>query len=220
MAACGGDDETTTTASPTDTTAAPTDTTAAPTETTAAQASGDAKVLRMAVPWPVGDPVTDNFQKNFIDKFNAAQTQYKIELHPAGSLLAMPDQFEAVRTGGVEIAGWPTAVFGSIVPEFMLAELPFSVNSIEADAEYNVMMTPIYDKALMAQAQHEDRRQLHLPGPRCHQRRSGEDTGGLEWPALPDHFPGDRQGRANCLAAPEWPWTSPKATRPCRRKSS
>ena len=104
----------------------------------------------MAVPWPVGDPVTDNIQKNFIDQFNAAQTQYVIELHPAGSLLAMPDEFEAVRTGGVEIAGWPTAVFGSIVPEFMLAELPFSVNSIEADAEYNVMMTPIYDKALTA----------------------------------------------------------------------
>jgi TRAP-type C4-dicarboxylate transport system substrate-binding protein len=85
-----------------------------------------------------------------VDKFNAAQTQYKIELHPAGSLLAMPDSFEAVRTGGVEIAGWPTAVFGSIVPEFNLAELPFAVNSIEADAEYNVMMTPIYDKALAA----------------------------------------------------------------------
>ena len=138
MAACGDDEE-------------PTETTAAPTATTAAPATGgDAKVLRMAVVWPVGDPVTDNIQQNFVDKFNAAQTQYKIELHPAGSLLAMPDSFEAVRTGGVEIAGWPTAVFGSIVPEFNLAELPFSVNSIEADAEYNVMMTPIYDATLTA----------------------------------------------------------------------
>jgi TRAP-type C4-dicarboxylate transport system substrate-binding protein len=136
IAACGGGDETTTTASQ------PTGTTAAP--------SGDAKVLRMAVPWPVGDPVTDAFQKEFIDKFNAAQTQYKIELHPAAALMALGDEFEAVRTGTVEIAGWPTAVFGSVVPEFMLAELPFSVNSIEADAEYNVMMTPIYDKALTA----------------------------------------------------------------------
>mgnify|MGYP000869657478 FL=1 len=36
VAACGGDEETTTTAAPTETTAAPTDTTAAPTETTAA----------------------------------------------------------------------------------------------------------------------------------------------------------------------------------------
>jgi TRAP-type C4-dicarboxylate transport system substrate-binding protein len=140
LAACGSTEATATTQAQTATTQAQTATTAAP--------SGDVKVLRMAIPWPVGDPVTDNIQQNFVDKFNAAQTQYKIELHPAGSLLAMPDEFEAVRTGGVEIAGWPTAVFGSIVPEFMLAELPFSVNSIEADAEYNVMMTPIYDKVL------------------------------------------------------------------------
>jgi len=145
VAACGGDEE------PAATTAAPTETTAAPTETTAAPA-GDAKVLRMAVPWPVGDPVTDNIQQNFVDKFNAAQSQYKIELHPAASLLALGDSFEAVRTGGVEIAGWPTAVFGSIVPEFNIAELPFAVNSIEADAEFNVMMTPIYDKALTAKS--------------------------------------------------------------------
>jgi TRAP-type C4-dicarboxylate transport system substrate-binding protein len=136
VVACGGGEETTTTA--------------AQGATTTAAPSGEVKVLRMAVPWPVGDPVTDNFQQNLIDPFNAAQTQYKIELHPAGALLALPDEFEALRTGGVEIAGWPTAVFGSIVPEFMLAELPFSVNSIEADAEYNVLMTPIYDAAVTA----------------------------------------------------------------------
>lgn len=133
VAACGSGGGTTQTTQATETTQAP-----------------QAKVLRMAVVWPVGDPVTDNIQQNFVDKFNAAQSQYKIELHAAGSLLAMPDSFDAVRTGSVEIAGWPTAVFGSIVPEFMLAELPFSVNSIEADAEYNVMMTPIYDKVLTA----------------------------------------------------------------------
>lgn len=123
------------------------------TETTQAASTtavppAEAKVLRMAVVWPVGDPVTDNFQKNLVDKFNAAQSQYKIEMHAAGSLIALPDSFEALRTQGVEIAGWPTAVFGSIVPEFMLAELPFAVNSIEADAEYNALMTPIYDKVL------------------------------------------------------------------------
>jgi TRAP-type C4-dicarboxylate transport system substrate-binding protein len=142
LAACGSGTTTTT--------AAPTATTQAPTATSAAQGASDAQVLRMAVPWPVGDPVTDNIQHNFVDKFNAAQTKYKIELHPAGQLLALPDSFDAVRTKGVEIAGWPTAVFGSVVPEFNLAELPFSVNSIEADAAYNVMMTPIYDKVLQA----------------------------------------------------------------------
>jgi TRAP-type C4-dicarboxylate transport system substrate-binding protein len=136
MAGCGSEETATTQA-----TQSP-GTTAAP--------SGNAKVLRMAVPWPVGDPVTDNIQQNFVDKFNAAQTAYKIELHPAGALMAMGDEFEAVRTGAVEIAGWPTAVFGSVVPEFNLAELPFAVSSIEADAEYNVALTPIFDKAVMA----------------------------------------------------------------------
>lgn len=140
VAACGGDDEGTETTGATTQTTQSTGTTAAP--------SGDVKVLRMAVPWPVGDPVIDGFEQEFINKFNAAQTQYRIELHPAGALLALPDSFEAVRTRNVEIAGWPTAVFGSIVPEFNLAELPFAVNSIEADAEFNVMMTPIWDKVL------------------------------------------------------------------------
>jgi TRAP-type C4-dicarboxylate transport system substrate-binding protein len=117
---------------------------------TTAASNANAKVLRMAIPWPVGDPVTDNIQQNFIDKFNAAQTQYKIELHPAGALMALGDEFEAVQSGTVEIAGWPTAVFGNVVPEFMLAELPFAVNSIEADAAYNVLLTPIFDAAVTA----------------------------------------------------------------------
>ncbi|NLE11166.1 MAG: TRAP transporter substrate-binding protein DctP [Actinobacteria bacterium] len=138
MAACGEDEE------------APATTAATQGPETTAAPAGDAKVLRMAVPWPVGDPVTDNIEQNFINPFNEAQTQYRIELHAAGALLALPDSFESVRTRTVEIAGWPTAVFGSIVPEFNLAELPFSVNSIEADAEFNAMMTPIYDAALTA----------------------------------------------------------------------
>lgn len=132
-AACGEEETTTTAGQPASTTEA-----------------GGAKgqVLRLAVPWPVGDPVTNNIQ-DYVDKFNAqAAGKYTIELHPGGQLLAMPDAFEALRTGGVEMAGWPVAVFGSIVPEFNLAELPFAVNSIEADAAYNVEMTKIYDKVL------------------------------------------------------------------------
>jgi len=149
LAACGEQETTTTAASQppsTQTTQAPTTaTTQAPsTETTA----GKAKVLRLAAPWPLGDPVTDNIQE-FVDKFNAqAGGKYVIELHPGGSLLAMQDEFEAVKTGGVEMAGWPIAVFASVVPIFNLAELPFAVNSIEADAAYNAAMSPLYDQAL------------------------------------------------------------------------
>ncbi len=118
------------------------------TTTTATTAETKGQVLRLAAPWPVGDPVTNNIQ-DYVDKFNAqAGGRYTIELHPGGQLLALPDSFEAVRTGAVEMAGWPVAVFGSIVPEFNLAELPFAVNSIEADAAFNVEMTKLYDKVL------------------------------------------------------------------------
>ncbi len=118
------------------------------TTTTATSAETKGQVLRLAAPWPVGDPVTNNIQ-DYVDKFNAqAGGRYTIELHPGGQLLALPDSFEAVRTGAVEMAGWPVAVFGSIVPEFNLAELPFAVNSIEADAAFNVEMTKLYDKVL------------------------------------------------------------------------
>jgi TRAP-type C4-dicarboxylate transport system substrate-binding protein len=144
LAACGSTTATETTVSGTETTQGQTATTTGQVDTS------KAKVLRLAVPWPTGDPVTNNIQE-FVDKFNAqAGGQYVIELHPGGQLLALPDEFEALRSGGVEMAGWPVAVFGSVVPEFNLAELPFSVNSIEADAAYNVAMTPIYDKVLTA----------------------------------------------------------------------
>ncbi len=141
-AACGGDDATT------ETTAAPTETTAGGTETTAAAVDkGDRTVLRWNSPHPLGDPVTVP-QEEFVAAFNAAQDKYFIELHASGQLMAMGDQFDGLQSKAVEFAEWPIAVFGSVVPEFNLAELPFAVNSIEADAAYTQKMHPIYAKAV------------------------------------------------------------------------
>jgi len=55
IAACGGDDETATTAAPTETTGAPTETTAAPTQTTAAPAAETLKIGAVVwTGWPLG----------------------------------------------------------------------------------------------------------------------------------------------------------------------
>ncbi len=133
MAACGDDEGTT-------------ETTLAGTETTQAPA-GDAVVLRLSAPHPAGDPVTVAFQTEFADKFNAAAGgKYIIEIHPSGALVSVPDSFEAVRTGAVEMGEWAIAVFGSVDPIFNMAELPFSVNSIEADAAYTQKMQVLYDQ--------------------------------------------------------------------------
>jgi TRAP-type C4-dicarboxylate transport system substrate-binding protein len=117
---------------------------------TASPAGQKAVVLRLATLWPVGDPVTNNIQE-FVDKFNAqAKGRYTIELHPGGSLLALGDSFNALKDGAVEMAGWPVGVFGSIDPLFSMAELPFAVNSVEADAAFTVEMQPLYDKVMTA----------------------------------------------------------------------
>jgi TRAP-type C4-dicarboxylate transport system substrate-binding protein len=105
-------------------------------------------VLRLAVPWPIGDPVTNNVQE-FLDKFNAqADGKYVIELHPGESLVATNDSMDALRTGSVEMAGWPIGIYGNLDPVFSCAEFPFVVNSVEGDAALTVEMLPLYDEVM------------------------------------------------------------------------
>lgn len=151
LAACGEEETTTTAATSATTQSSVAETTQPPSSETTQATEGpetEGKVLRLAFPWPVGDDVTNNILMA-VDEFNAqAAGKYVIEPHPGGSLLALQDSFDALRTGGVEMAGWPVAVFGSIVPMFNLAELPFAVNSMEGDAAYIEAMAPLYQKAL------------------------------------------------------------------------
>ncbi len=134
VVACSSNDATT--SKPATTTA----TTSAPATTTAA---GNATVLRLAVPWPPGDPVTVNIQ-NFADAFNAQAKGYKIELHPGEQLVKMNDSVDALRTGAVEMGGWPIGAFGSMDPIFAGAELPFLANNAEADAAITAATMPLY----------------------------------------------------------------------------
>ena len=66
----------------------------------------ETKVLRLAVPWPPGDPVTVNIEE-FIAAFNEkADGKYVIELHTGESLVKIGDSMDAVRTGAVEMVGF------------------------------------------------------------------------------------------------------------------
>ncbi len=111
------------------------------------EAGGRAVALRLAIPNPADDPVTVALKEGFVDKFNErAAGKYVIEVHPAGSLVSMGESFQAVQTGAVEMADWAIGVFGSVDPVFNLAELPFAVNSIEADVVYTQKTRALYDK--------------------------------------------------------------------------
>jgi TRAP-type C4-dicarboxylate transport system substrate-binding protein len=109
-------------------------------------APAKATVLRLSGPWPPGDPVTDQLQ-GLVDKFNkAAAGKYVIELHPGSELVKIPESVDAVRTGAVELCGWPIGVFASIDPRFAAAEVPFLANNVEADAAMQVALLPKYSQ--------------------------------------------------------------------------
>jgi TRAP-type C4-dicarboxylate transport system substrate-binding protein len=105
-----------------------------------------ATVLRLAGPWPPMDPVTIQLQA-FADSFNKrAAGKYVINLHPGESLVKMGESFDALRTGAVEMAGWPIGVFASMDRRFAAAEIPFLANNAKVDAAVQVDLMPLYSE--------------------------------------------------------------------------
>jgi len=105
-----------------------------------------ANVLRLAGPWPPLDPVTIQLQA-FADKFNKrAAGRYVVEVHPGESLIKLGESVDALRTGAVEMAGWPIGMFASVDRRFAAAEVPFLVNSVEGDAAMQVALMPLYSQ--------------------------------------------------------------------------
>jgi TRAP-type C4-dicarboxylate transport system substrate-binding protein len=105
-----------------------------------------ATVLRLAGPWPPLDPVTLQLQA-FADKFNKrAGGKYVVEVHPGESIVKLGESVDALRSGSVEMAGWPIGMFASVDRRFAAAEVPFLVNSVEGDAAMQVAMMPLYSQ--------------------------------------------------------------------------
>jgi TRAP-type C4-dicarboxylate transport system substrate-binding protein len=105
-----------------------------------------ATVLRLAGPWPPLDPVTLQLQA-FADKFNKrAGGKYVVEVHPGESIVKLGESVDALRTGSVEMAGWPIGMFASVDRRFAAAEVPFLVNTVEGDAAMQVALMPLYSQ--------------------------------------------------------------------------
>ncbi len=106
------------------------------------------KILRLAAPWPSMDPVTVQ-AKALADKFNQrAGGSYVIEVHPSESLIKIGESMDALRTGAVEMAGFPIGLFASMDRRFAAAELPFLANNVEADAALQVDLMPLYSEVM------------------------------------------------------------------------
>ena len=95
----------------------------------------DAKevLLRLAVPAPPGDfPLTagaEDLAAQFNKRANGA---YKIEVFAGGSLLKVPEYFDSIRVGAVEIVMIDAAIFSFLDPKLGCVGLPFLLNNIDA----------------------------------------------------------------------------------------
>ena len=157
MASCGDSEEaTTTTSAPTETTAPPTETTTAPTEpptetTTASTAapSADKIVLRLPMGPPEGDPLVVPAQA-MADRFNARTNgTYEIQCYPGGSLIAVPEQLDACRTGATEMTFTVLGMYAGLDPRMAIVELPFIFNNAEAlQAAHDERMVALYDSMI------------------------------------------------------------------------
>ena len=108
LVACGGGDDTTTTAAPasTDTTAAPagTDTTAAPAETTttAAAAAQEPVTFKLASTF-IESESGGRIVQHFADYINSKATNVKIEVYPGGTLGGSMELLGLITSGAVDI---------------------------------------------------------------------------------------------------------------------
>jgi TRAP-type C4-dicarboxylate transport system substrate-binding protein len=103
-------------------------------------------LLRLAIPWPPGDPPQVEIQK-YADAFNARSGgKATIEVHPAESLVKTEESLNAVRTGAVEMAGYPTGVFSSVDARLATPEIPFLYTSIRAEAAAQDDLLPMFNE--------------------------------------------------------------------------
>jgi TRAP-type transport system periplasmic protein len=103
-------------------------------QSSTAQTGAAPVVLRIGYTWPAMDDI--DVQINALASGFNARTggKYIIEVHPGESIVKMNETMDAVRTGAVEMGGFPTGPFSGLDPIFAAAEMPFLYNTAEGDA--------------------------------------------------------------------------------------
>jgi TRAP-type C4-dicarboxylate transport system substrate-binding protein len=106
-------------------------------------------VLRLVVPSPAGDWPLTFINEEFAKKFNErAKGEYKIEVFPGGALAKLPEYFDAVRVGAVEIACSPWGMFTFLDARLGIIETPFLFASSPAFSSACKPLLPLYDQML------------------------------------------------------------------------
>ena len=106
-------------------------------------------ILRLVIATPEGNwPMTFR-DKEMAKRFNdRAKNEYVIEVHTGGAIAKLPEFFDAVRIGAVEMAASPWGMFSFLEPSLSLLEMPFLfANDFAANAACKPL-TPLFDEVL------------------------------------------------------------------------
>lgn len=106
-------------------------------------------VLRLIVPSPAGDWPLTYKDMELAKRFNSrANGEYVIEVHTGGALAKVPEYFDAVRTGVVEMADIAWAIFAGADLRLAAMEAPFLFNNIQAGIAALPKLLQLYDPIL------------------------------------------------------------------------
>lgn len=105
------------------------------------------KVLRLVVPSPPGDWPLTFMNEEMAKRFNKrAKGAYKIEVHAGGAIAKLPEYFDSVRVGAVEMACAPWGMYSFLDPRLGAIEIPFLFHSSPAGSAACKQLVPLYDK--------------------------------------------------------------------------
>ena len=106
------------------------------------------KKLRLVTPAPAGDWPLAFLSFELAKRFNARVSEYQIEVYAGGALAKLPEYFDAVRIGAVEMSCAPWAMFSNLDPRLGVIETPFLFVSSRAASSASMDLLPLYDQLL------------------------------------------------------------------------
>lgn len=126
--------------------------------------AGKTRILRLVVPAAAGDPLTykdEELARRFNERVDG---QYKIQVFPGESLARIPEYFDAVRVGAIEMADAAWGIYAGSDPRLSLIETPFLFNNIEAGTAAAKRLLPLHDKILQERFNQKALGLIHFSG--------------------------------------------------------
>jgi TRAP-type transport system periplasmic protein len=102
--------------------------------------------LRLVIPSPPDDKVLTFPVNELAKRFNdRAKGQYKIEVHAGGALAKIPEYFDSIRVGAVEMACIDWSIFGFLDPRLSAVSAPFLVDTLKGANHMTKQLLPLHD---------------------------------------------------------------------------